>query len=140
MLGGEVLVVELLALLVGRFEQRERAGRQPRVAHRCTRHARQPAERLVDPVAQRVEVDADALEHAVDDALGLVEQRAEQVLGCDLGVPGVAARGLRGAHGCLGLASELVRVECHCYFLVISLSRASTTAAVRNGTISRRYC
>ena len=86
-LGRQVLVVELLAFLVGGLEDAERARRES-----CASRTVAPltcgslAERFVDAGAHRAEVDADAFEHAGDDAFGLVEQRAQQVLGRDLGV------------------------------------------------------
>ena len=88
------------------------------------------AERLVDAAAHRADVDADALEHAGDDALGLVEQRAQQVLGRDLGVARVARQRLRGAERLLGLAGELVRVECH-VLLPLRAFESRASAALR---------
>src|SRR5439155_7652172 len=138
--GGEVLVVELLALLVGRLQHAERAGRQTRVANGRAADLRQLRELVVDTVPHRVEVDADALEHAGDDALGLVEEGAQQVFRRDLGVAGVAAGRLRGADCLLRLARELVGVERHGYFPFLTCSRARTTDDERSGTSSRRYC
>ena len=89
--------------LVGGLEHAER-----RSAPSCASRTVAPltcgsfAERFVDPAAHRADVDADALEHAGHDAFGLIEQRAQQVLGRDLGVAGVAAERLRGARTPLG--------------------------------------
>jgi hypothetical protein len=112
-LGRQVLVVELRALLVGRLEELERGGRERCVAHGRAAHLRPATERFVDANAHRAHVDADALEHAVDDTLGLLEQRAQEVFGRDLGVTGLSAGRLRGADRLLGLACELVGIECH---------------------------
>ena len=119
-LGRQVLVVELLPLLVGRFEHAERGGREPRVANGRPRDLRKLRELLVDPTTDRADVDTDPLEHAGHDAFRLVEQGAQHVLGRDLGVAGVAAQRLRGADRFLRLARELVRVECHGYFLFVT--------------------
>ena len=62
-LGRQVLVVELAALLVGFLEEPERVGRELRVADRRAADASAAlAELLVDVAAQRREVDADPLD------------------------------------------------------------------------------
>ena len=91
-LGRQVLVVELLALFVGRLEDRERRAREPRVAHRRAGYLRQPRRCFVDPAAHRADIDPDALEDAAHDAFGLIQQCAQQVLGRDLGVARIARR------------------------------------------------
>ena len=91
-LGREVLVVELGALLVGLLQQAERLGRELRVAHGRAAHLRLLLELVVDAAPQRVEVDADPFDHAGDDAFGLVEQRAQEVQRRDLGVARCRAR------------------------------------------------
>ena len=63
-----------------------------RVAHGRATDPRLATELVVDATSERDEVDADPFDHSGDDAFGLVEQRAQQVRGRDLGVPRLPAR------------------------------------------------
>jgi hypothetical protein len=112
-LGRDVLVAECAAFRVGALEHTERARAQLRVAHGRTADARELAQRLVDATPHLGHIDTDALDDAGDDALALVEQRAQEVLGSDLGVSRVARECLRGRKGFLGLTGEAVRIYSH---------------------------
>ena len=91
-LGREVLVVERGALLVGRFEEAVRVGRETGLAHRRSADPRSLRERLVEVGEERAGNDPDALEHTAHHAFGRGDERAEHVLARDLGVPAARAR------------------------------------------------
>ena len=112
-LGGQVVVAEVGALAVGRLEHLVGVGRELGGLRGLPVHLRERAERLVDPVAHGLRRDAEPLEHREHDALGLAEQRREQVLGRHLAVVALPRERLGGLEGLPGLAGELVRVECH---------------------------
>ena len=64
--------------------------------------------RLLDVALERIDPDAELLEHGDGAALGLAEQRAQQVRGLDLGVAAGAGQVLGLAQGLLALDRELV--------------------------------
>ena len=82
-LGGEVLVVEVGALRVGRVEHLLELAADAGLA---AVGLGQLADGVVGGVPHRERGQADALEDRQDDALLLAQQRGEQVVGGDLGV------------------------------------------------------
>ncbi len=112
-LGGEVVVAEVAPLAVGRLEHLIGVGRELGGLGRLPVDLRQLGDGLVDPVERRLGRDAETLEHREHDALGLAEERREQVLGRHLGVVALTRQGLRGLEGLAGLPGELVGVERH---------------------------
>ncbi len=85
MLRRDVLVLQLICGLEGRFECLAELAPDARLRG-AARHARQCGERLVELRFQRIGADAQFLQHRNGGALGLVEQRAQQVQRLDDGV------------------------------------------------------
>jgi hypothetical protein len=111
-LDGDVLVLQARGLLLGVLERQREPARDAHVTARARpRHARPRLERLRDVGADRVDVDAGALEQARDQAVGLVEQREQQVLDVELGVTEAHRLGLRVVDGLLGLLGQTVDVH-----------------------------
>ena len=75
-----------VAFGVGGLEDPVRVRRERRLADRRAAHRGRAASVSSRRTASGAGSDADALEHPADDALGLREQRGEQVLAADLGV------------------------------------------------------
>ncbi len=97
MLDRDVLVLEAARLLLGRVQQ---AGQPLGDADLPRAHARAadpgpPRELGLQGRPQPVRIGAGLAEQPGRDALGLVEQREEQVLAVDLGVPEAERLGLR---------------------------------------------
>ena len=114
-LGGEVVVAEVGALGVGRLEH---AGRRRATSCGAAGPSRRRpwgslASAASTAVADRLRRDAHPLEDRQHHALGLADQRREQVLGRDLGVVALARERLGGTQGLAGLAGELVGIERH---------------------------
>ena len=83
-LGGEIVVAEVLAGAVGRLEGPRRCRARAGLLGAAV-DLGLAGEGLVDPVDERCGGDAHAFQDGQDDALGLAEQGGEQVLGLDLG-------------------------------------------------------
>ena len=97
MLDRDVLVLEPVRLLLGRVEQ---AGQPLRDVDLSRAHARAadpgaPRELGLQRRSQPVRIGAGLAQQPGSDALGLVEQRQQQVLAVDLGVPEAERLGLR---------------------------------------------
>ena len=109
-LGREVFVVERDALVVGGFEEAERVGRERRLTDGRAAHARPLRERARRGAASSV-AGATPMRSStpLHDPFGRRDERAQQVLGRDLGVALLARGGLRRAEGLGGLAGETVR-------------------------------
>ena len=116
-----VLVGERLGLAERRVEHLSERGRDPDLARPALRvDLRQLVERRVHLVAQRLRRRADRVQQRVHDALGVGEQREEQVLGLDrLVVPRdrLLASALERR---LRLHRQLVRI--HLSFLIQSVT------------------
>ena len=111
-LDGDVLVVEALGLLLGAIEQQPEAARDgDLLALARTGDAGPALERLLDGLAQRVDVHLGAHQQPRHEPVVLVEQREQQVLDVDLGVPVAQRLGLGVVQGLLALLGELVRVH-----------------------------
>ena len=135
-LDGDVLVLQARGLLLGVLEQQREPARDAHVTARARpRHARPRLERLRDVGADRVDVDAGALEQARDQAVGLVEQREQQVLDVDLGVAEAHRLGLRVVDGLLGLLGQTVDV--HHWLLGRVTGCARSDASCRSRTSMR---
>ena len=115
-LGGDVLVAELRELALGGAQDGDQLARDGRLGGRA-RDRRQLLERLVDVGADGLRAGAELVEHGHDDAVLLLEQDGEQVLGRGLGM--VARGGQRGGglEGLAGLGCEAIQLH-------INLSRA----------------
>ena len=135
-LDGDVLVLQARGLLLGVLEQQREPARDAHVTARARpRHARPRLERLRDVGADRVDVDVGALEQARDQAVGLVEQREQQVLDVDLGVAEAHRLGLRVVDGLLGLLGQPVDV--HHWLLGRVTGCARSDASCRSRTSMR---
>ena len=106
MLGGDVLVLELLRLVLGGVENLETALRE--VAAFASVDLRHLAQLVVDAGLHELRVGADALEQRGDQTVLLGEQRGEHVLGQDLLLIAAARDGLRLLQRLLRLDRELV--------------------------------
>ena len=115
MLGREIVVTEVGALSVCRFERRVCVLRELRLLRGLSVHLRESAQQLVHPVAHDLARHADALEHGEDHALGLRDECGEQVLGRDLGVVVLPRQRLGGTQRLAGLVGQLVGVERHVF-------------------------
>jgi hypothetical protein len=105
-LGRDVLVLELLRLRAGVFEQRLAPPPDVEVGRRAP-HLRLRVERRVDAGLEVLGVDAQLAQQRGDDALRLAEQRRQQMLGRELLVSAALGEGLRVAQRLLGLRREL---------------------------------
>ena len=112
-LGGEIVVVETGALLVGGLEDPVRVLRQLGLLGGLPVHLGKALQGFLDPVPHRPGRDSDPLEHRQDHALGLADQRREQVLGRHLAVVLLPRQGLRRLEGFSRLAGESVGIEWH---------------------------
>jgi hypothetical protein len=99
-LGGDVLVLELLGLGECSLEHARRGARELRL--RAARHLRQRREPALELGRQLLDRDTELLQHGHRAAFGLREQRAQQVRGQDLAVAARARLGLRLASGLPG--------------------------------------
>ena len=106
MLGGDVLVLELLRLVLGGVEHLEGALRE--VAAFASVDLRHLAQLVVEAGLHELRVGADALEQRGDQTVLLGEQRGEHVLGQDLLLIAAARDGLRLLQRLLRLDRELV--------------------------------
>jgi len=129
-LGGEVVVAEVGALGVGGLEHLIGVRRELGLLGGLPVDLGQTGQGLVRAVADRLGGHADPLEHRQHDALGLADQRGEQVLGCDLRVVPFAGERLRGAERLAGLAGQLVGVERHTFTFARSGRRDPPEAGV----------
>ncbi len=110
-LDGDVVVLEVLAVLLGPLGDVVQLARQTRLV--TSDRARELLDRGQRPVAHHAGRLAELGEHGGDDRAVLVGERHQQVIGCQLGI--VVRSGLvdgRG-EGLLGLDRPLLGVECH---------------------------
>ena len=121
-LGGEIVVVETAALLVGGLEDPVRVLRQLGLLGGLPVHLGKALQGLLDPVPHRLGRDSDPLEHRQDHALGLTDQRREEVLGGHLAVVLLPRQGLGRLEGFSRLAGESVGIEWHTAISVWSAS------------------
>ena len=84
-LGGDVLVAQLAGLALGGAQDVQQLAGVGGLAG-AGGDRREPVERVVDDAADLLGGGADLAQHGRDDALGLLEQHREQVLGLDLRV------------------------------------------------------
>ncbi len=108
-----VLVLEPLGRTLGRVQQPGQALRDIHLPRRGARPGdlRASGQRLLCAAAQRAQIGTGLFEHPRHDALGLVEQRHEQMLTVDLGVPQLGRRALRILQRFLGLLGQAVHVH-----------------------------
>ena len=116
-LGGDVLVAQLAGLALGGAQDVEQLAGVAGLA-RAGGDRRELVERGVDDAADLVRGGADLAQDGRDDAVVLLEQHGEQVLGLDLGVAPRRGQADRGLEGLLGLGGEAV--ELHRRFLDLS--------------------
>jgi hypothetical protein len=109
-LGGDVLVAQPAGLALGGAQDVEQLARVAGLA-RAGGDRREPVERGVDVGADRLGRDLELAQHGLHDALGLLEQHGEQVLGLDLGVVAARGKGERGLEGLLRLVREAVQLH-----------------------------
>jgi hypothetical protein len=105
-LGGYVLVLERLRFGEGGLEHVVRSARQLRLG--AAGDLGDLPEHVLDLALQSVERDAELLEHRDGTALGLSQQRAQQMRGLDLTVAPRRGQGLRLRERLLALDGELV--------------------------------
>ena len=108
-LDGDVVVLEVLHLALGAAQQLHELRRGRGLG--CAGQRRQLGERGVDVGAQRGGRDAELAEHRRDEALLLIEQGGEQVLGRDLRMAPRRGQGEGCLQGLLGLDRESVGVH-----------------------------
>jgi len=107
-LGGDHLAALCGRLALGGLQRGGEALRRPRLGGLAAAHPRQVADRRLDAAVEVVEVDAEPLEDRHREAVGLAEQRKQEVKRGDLRVARTA-RGLRRVlHGLLRLDREAV--------------------------------
>jgi len=108
-LGGDVLVLQRARLGEGGFQDARGRTRQLRL--RAAAGLGKLLEQLLDFGLEGVDPDPELLEHGDGAALGLAEQRVQQVGGQDLGVPPGGCQVLGLAQGLLALDGELVEAH-----------------------------
>ena len=104
-LGGDVLVAELLGLVLGLVRSEEPLA-HPR-AGLAALDLGEPLQRLVDPAGDELGVGADAAEEGLGHTLLLLEEGLGQVLGLEIGGAHAAGQRLPGLEGLLRLDGEL---------------------------------
>src|SRR5262245_7994894 len=167
MLGGEIVVTEVGALLVGGLQRGVCLRRELRLLRGLPVHLGQSRECVGGAIAHDLARHSDALQHREHHALGLADERDEQMLGSDLSMVLLSRQGLGGRERLAGLVRQLVGVERHAFtsersglspklttplstlFLMVKLRqrqpalaaqalRSRTTVWPRTGTRSRR--
>jgi hypothetical protein len=98
-LGRDVVVLELSALLIRAVEKRRKGDRDPRLLGHASLHGRPLRKPLLDGPADGVDLGAGALDERPRQLL--VEDRNREVLGIDLGVAEPARELSRGRDGLL---------------------------------------
>jgi len=112
-LDGDVFVFQALGLLLGGVQQLRQGARDVYLAgcRPWPADARASFEMLLDCGAQRSHVDLGAGQQARDQPLGLVQQREQQVLDVDFGMPVAQGLGLRVVQSLLRLLGQPVGVH-----------------------------
>jgi len=108
-LGGDVLVLELVGGSEGRLEDARRCARERGL--RAAVDARRALERRLDLREQRLYLGAELLEQGCGEPFRLAQQRAQQVGGRDLCVPPGGSVRLRLLEGLLALDRQLVEAH-----------------------------
>jgi hypothetical protein len=109
-LRGDVLVVELAELALGGPQDRDQLARERRLGRRAG-DLRLLLERLVDVGADGLGPGAELGEDRDDDAVLLLEQDGEQVLGRRLGMIARCGQRAGGLEGLSGLGCEAIKLH-----------------------------